>query len=82
MPPGLGVELTAGSWPIPPIFDLIEKLGHIAKEEMARTFNLGIGMVAIVAAEEAPAIADRLTAAGEKVYTIGRVVAGAGVQVV
>ncbi|MFZ5626421.1 MAG: phosphoribosylformylglycinamidine cyclo-ligase [Bacillota bacterium] len=82
LPPGLGVELTAGSWPIPPIFDLIEKLGHIAKEEMARTFNLGIGMVAIVAAEEAPAIADRLTAAGEKVYTIGRVVAGAGVQVV
>lgn len=82
LPPGLGVELTAGSWPIPPIFDLIEKLGHIAKEEMARTFNLGIGMVAIVAAEEAPTIADRLTAAGEKVYTIGRVVAGAGVQVV
>ncbi|AVX19361.1 phosphoribosylformylglycinamidine cyclo-ligase [Carboxydocella sporoproducens DSM 16521] len=82
LPPGLGVELTAGSWPIPPIFDLIEKLGHIAKEEMARTFNLGIGMVAIVAAEEAPAIADRLKAAGEKVYTIGRVVAGAGVQVV
>lgn len=82
LPPGLGVELAAGSWPILPVFELIEKLGHIDREEMARTFNLGIGMVAIVDPKEAELVETRMQAAGERVYRIGRVIRGAGVQVV
>jgi len=44
---------------------------------MARTFNCGIGMVAIVAPDQAAAVRDALTAAGETVFTIGRIDAGA-----
>ena len=43
------VEIDTGSWPVPPIFTLIQHRGDIADEEMARTFNLGIGMTVVVA---------------------------------
>lgn len=48
LPPGLGVEIETGAWPVPPIFSLIQSRGDIEDEEMARTFNLGIGMTAVV----------------------------------
>jgi phosphoribosylformylglycinamidine cyclo-ligase len=48
LPAGLGVEVDTGSWPVPPIFSLIQGRGDIADEEMVRTFNLGIGMTAVV----------------------------------
>jgi phosphoribosylformylglycinamidine cyclo-ligase len=50
LPDGLGVEVEPGSWPVPRIFTLIQASGDIADEEMARTFNLGIGMTAVVPA--------------------------------
>lgn len=53
LPPGLGVALRRGSWEMPPIFGLLQRLGQISDEDMARTFNLGLGMVAIVPAEQA-----------------------------
>ncbi|HEX5040350.1 MAG TPA: phosphoribosylformylglycinamidine cyclo-ligase [Candidatus Limnocylindria bacterium] len=49
LPDGLGVEIETGSWPVPAIFSLIQQRGDIADEEMVRTFNVGIGMTAIVA---------------------------------
>jgi phosphoribosylformylglycinamidine cyclo-ligase len=55
LPSGLGVEVETGSWPIPPIFSLIQSRGDIADEEMVRTFNVGIGMTAVVPAELAEA---------------------------
>ncbi|MEO6578115.1 MAG: phosphoribosylformylglycinamidine cyclo-ligase [Candidatus Limnocylindria bacterium] len=51
LPAGLGVEVETGSWPIPPIFSLIQSRADIADEEMVRTFNVGIGLTAVVAAE-------------------------------
>ncbi|MCV0403105.1 MAG: phosphoribosylformylglycinamidine cyclo-ligase [Chloroflexi bacterium] len=48
LPAGLGVEVDTGSWTIPPIFTLIQSRGDIADEEMVRTFNVGIGMTAVV----------------------------------
>jgi phosphoribosylformylglycinamidine cyclo-ligase len=48
LPSGLGVEVETGSWPVPPIFTLIQQRGDIADEEMVRTFNIGIGMTAVV----------------------------------
>ena len=50
LPDGLGVEIETGSWPVPPIFSLIQQCGDIADEEMVRTFNVGIGMTAAVPA--------------------------------
>jgi phosphoribosylformylglycinamidine cyclo-ligase len=51
LPPGLGVEIETGSWHVPRIFSLIQERGDIADEEMVRTFNLGIGLTAVVRPE-------------------------------
>jgi phosphoribosylformylglycinamidine cyclo-ligase len=48
LPDGLGVEVETGSWPVPPIFSLIQQRGDIADDEMVRTFNVGIGLTAVV----------------------------------
>ena len=66
----------AGQWKLPPIFAQLQDGGRVAAEEMARTFNCGIGMVVIVSADAAEAIAGELTAAGETVQRIGTVEAG------
>jgi phosphoribosylformylglycinamidine cyclo-ligase len=49
LPAGLGVVVDTGTWPVPPIFSLIQERGDIADEEMVRTFNVGIGMTVAVA---------------------------------
>ena len=61
---------------MPPIFAELQAGGNIAPEEMARTFNCGIGMVAIVAEAEADAVAAALEAAGETIIRIGVIEAG------
>jgi phosphoribosylformylglycinamidine cyclo-ligase len=82
LPPGVRVVLRAGSWPVLPVFHLLRELGSIAEEEMLRTFNLGIGFVVIVAAEDVESAVAILQEVGEKVYVIGRVVTGEpGVEV-
>src|SRR3954452_689468 len=66
----------ASSWRQPPIFPEIEAGGQVAPEEMARTFNCGIGMVAIVDPASVDAVAEALEGAGETVTRIGRIEAG------
>lgn len=56
LPAGLGVEIESGSWRVPPIFSLIQQRGDIPDEEMVRTFNLGIGLTAVVRPEMVPAV--------------------------
>jgi phosphoribosylformylglycinamidine cyclo-ligase len=53
LPEGLGARLFAGSWSIPPIFQLLERLGELTSRDMHRTFNNGLGMIAVVPAEQA-----------------------------
>lgn len=60
IPPGLGVVLHAGSWPVPPLFGLLQSLGAISDSDMHRTFNCGLGMVAIVPADQAADVAARV----------------------
>ncbi len=57
IPAGLGVALTRGSWEIPPIFVLLQRLGGLDDEDLQRTFNLGVGMVAVVPPDQAAAAA-------------------------
>jgi phosphoribosylformylglycinamidine cyclo-ligase len=71
LPDGLGVDVDLGSWPVPAIFTLLQQRGDIADEEMVRTFNLGIGMTAVVP----EALADAALAAVPDALRIGRVVA-------
>ncbi len=70
LPEGLGVEVDTGSWPVPPIFSVIQQRGDIADEEMVRTFNVGIGMTAVVPA----AAADAALSAIDDACRIGRVI--------
>jgi phosphoribosylformylglycinamidine cyclo-ligase len=78
LPGGLDARIELGSWPVPPLFALLQRAGEVPGEDMLRTFNMGIGMVAIVPAGDAVALARDLAAHGETVCTIGRVVPGAG----
>ncbi len=78
LPPGARATVKMGTWPVPPVFDLIKEAGKVAGREMLRTFNMGIGLVAVVAAEQAGTVMDDLSARGEKSHLIGEVVEGAG----
>ena len=60
LPAGLGVDVETGSWPVPPIFTLIQQRGDIADDEMVATFNVGIGMTAVVPAADAGAALDAI----------------------
>ena len=65
VPEGLGVEIDVGAWDLPPIFSWLAETGGVAPDEMRRTFNMGIGFVLIVAAEDADAVADAVAESGE-----------------
>ncbi|MCL6646571.1 MAG: phosphoribosylformylglycinamidine cyclo-ligase, partial [Dehalococcoidia bacterium] len=73
LPPGLGVRLDLGSIPVPPVFRWLAATGRIAAAEMLRTFNCGIGMVAVVAPAQADAVMKVLARAGENACVIGEV---------
>ncbi len=74
LPDGLAAELHARRWPRPAVFNWLSRAGGVADAEMARTFNCGIGMMLVTAPEATKAIAAELTAAGETVFEIGRIV--------
>ena len=81
LPEGAGVALDLTRVPVLPVFKWLAATGGIAEPEMLRTFNCGIGMIAIVDAGGADAITDVLTRAGETVVRLGKVTAaGAGAQ--
>jgi phosphoribosylformylglycinamidine cyclo-ligase len=78
LPPGLSARIHTDRWPIPPLFGFLERAGGIERHEMLRTFNMGIGMVAVVTAEDASELGRHLDACGEQHFRIGEVVAGDG----
>jgi len=73
LPEGLMAVLDAKAWPVPAVFSWLAGEGGIAAAEMARTFNCGIGMAVIAAADRAEAVEDALSDAGELVFRIGAV---------
>ena len=78
---GQAVEVEEGSWEILPVFRFLEKWGKVAHREMFNIFNMGIGMVIALDAEEADKAIEILSAAGEKASIIGRIVEGEGVTI-
>jgi phosphoribosylformylglycinamidine cyclo-ligase len=68
--------VNADLWPQPRLMAFLQAQGTIEPEEMARTFNCGIGMAVVVAPEDADAVAAALTEAGETVHRIGHIAAG------
>ena len=75
LPEGLAARLERGSWEVPPIFDWLRRRGQVDDEEMARVFNLGLGMLVFVPAEQAERAVESTRGAGIEAWPVGRVVA-------
>jgi phosphoribosylformylglycinamidine cyclo-ligase len=73
LPQGVTAVLQKSAWPLPPLFQWLQRQGDVADAEMHRVFNCGIGMVVIVAEENVTRASELLAAHGETVYRIGRI---------
>ncbi|HBK46272.1 MAG TPA: phosphoribosylformylglycinamidine cyclo-ligase [Xanthomonadaceae bacterium] len=78
IPDGLGLDIDASSWPLPPVFQWLQKEGAVADAEMWRTFNCGIGFVLVAAPERAAELEQALDGLALAHWRIGQVVAAAG----
>jgi phosphoribosylformylglycinamidine cyclo-ligase len=76
LPRGTSAVIERGTWPVPPIFEHLQKLGNVPADEMLRTFNMGIGMLLVVPAQKFKKAETLLDRAGEKFYSVGRIVKG------
>ena len=81
IPEGLRVKIHRGTWPVPPIFNLLQTIGSITDESIYNTFNMGIGMVLAVDHSLVADVLKKLESMDEKAYVIGEIVKGeAGVE--
>lgn len=78
-PKGLGARVNLGAWALPPVFRWLADAGGVSEAEMLKTFNCGIGMVAVVAPERAEALGRLLADSGETVCRLGTIEPGSGV---
>jgi phosphoribosylformylglycinamidine cyclo-ligase len=75
LPPGLAAEIETASWRIPPLFELLRRLGNVPDEDYRRTFNLGVGMILAVPQRSAEKAEAALRRIGEEPFRIGSVIA-------
>ena len=76
LPKGMGAIVDLASWQPPPLFGHLQQLGNVAQDEMLRTFNMGIGLIAVIPAEKIKKAKAVLNRANERHCIIGRVVRG------
>ncbi|NUU61144.1 phosphoribosylformylglycinamidine cyclo-ligase [Paenibacillus agri] len=76
LPEGVNVEINYGSWPILPIFNLLQSKGDVTNRDMFTTFNMGVGLVLVVDAANGEQALELLKASGEEAYIIGTVTEG------
>jgi phosphoribosylformylglycinamidine cyclo-ligase len=76
LPPGVGVTIDRGSWPMPPVFPWLAQLGDVDDDEMFRVFNMGIGLTLVVSPYYAESVRQQLATCGLASWPIGRAVAG------
>ncbi len=76
LPEGTAVEIEKGSWPVLPIFDLMQRIGSVSEMEMYRSFNMGAGMVIVCSAGHVAEVVNHFNENAERCYEIGRVIAG------
>ncbi|MEO8096783.1 MAG: phosphoribosylformylglycinamidine cyclo-ligase [Acidobacteriota bacterium] len=80
LPKGLSARVEVGSWPVLPIFEHMKNIGRVPDADWRRTFNLGIGMIFVVAERDLPAAAKTLKRLKEPWYRIGKIAKGRGVE--
>ena len=76
LPEGTAVEINKCSWPVLPVFKLMQEIGSVSEAEMFRTFNMGVGMVVVTSASDQAAVESHLRQQDTKVYQVGRVTEG------
>jgi phosphoribosylformylglycinamidine cyclo-ligase len=76
LPDGVDVVIKAGSWPVPAVFDVIEREGDVSFEEMHRVFNMGVGMVLFLSPADLGEAARTWSGMGQRWYAIGNVLPG------
>jgi phosphoribosylformylglycinamidine cyclo-ligase len=76
LPKGTGAQVELGSWPVLPIFEHLRELGQVSESEMLRTFNMGVGLIAVIPAAKFTRAKTLLDRAEEKFFLIGRIVKG------
>jgi phosphoribosylformylglycinamidine cyclo-ligase len=76
LPPGIGVTIDRGSWPVLPVFTWLQKLGDVDDDEMFRVFNMGVGLTFVVSPYYAESIQQQLAKTGLESWVIGRAVGG------
>ena len=76
LPRGTGAVVDLASWAVPPLFEHLQQLGSVAEDEMLRTFNMGIGLIVVVAAEQVAKAKAILNRANERFCLIGRIARG------
>ena len=81
LPDGVGAEVFLDSWDEPPLFRLIGEAGRVPEDDMRRTFNLGVGLILVVASEHLADVLERLVPHGPG-WILGRTLEGAGVRFV
>lgn len=80
VPEGLGFRFHRRAWPEPPVFDLLRRLGNVPEDEMLRTFNLGLGLVVVLAPAELDPAREALRALGVDAWPVGEIVPAPGPQ--
>ncbi len=76
LPRGCRAEVRLGSWPVLPIFDLIAQRGNVPPDDMLRTFNMGVGMLLVVAEQHLTTVTAALKRKRERFWTLGRIEPG------
>jgi phosphoribosylformylglycinamidine cyclo-ligase len=76
LPRGLGAVVDVASWTVPPLFEHLQHLGNVEQDEMLRTFNMGIGLIVVVPAEQVKKAKAILNRANERHSIIGRIARG------
>lgn len=76
LPPGTQAEIRLGSWPVLPVFRLIERCGKVPPADMLRTFNMGLGLLLVVAGRDAGRVSARLEKQREDHWMVGRILPG------
>ncbi|MHC4861929.1 MAG: phosphoribosylformylglycinamidine cyclo-ligase, partial [Planctomycetota bacterium] len=76
LPAGVGARIRREAWKVPAVFRVLAELGPVPEDECYRAFNMGIGMVVVVAPDDAEQVVTRLRAAGEETVEIGEIVSG------
>ena len=79
-PRGVRAQILRSAWPVPPIFDVVHRLGQVDREEMYRVFNMGIGLILVVSPTAVSGVLAQIAVLGEQGWAIGEVVSSPSVE--